>query len=220
MQSNMNESGSGADPSAIRETFDRFTHGVRFDPFFKTHYRGFARRARYCFPACLDSDIEDAWQAALLAVYESPGNFRISAAELVDVDRFEARLAVYIKGAAMKKLISRIRVTMKNLVTLKSLDELQQDEAKLDKLLFDLDAIVPGPEITTQWARRRKLVEQCLSKLTELARETFILALGGHKDIDIQRITNAGSAVAVRRRISETKTRVMACVESQMGGAA
>lgn len=211
--------GAQAEPSGtpVAQAVARFARSNRFRPFVDALRRKFYCRVRYRFPWVDDADLEDAWQSAVLAVFETPRRVSMSSDELADVDRFEARLGAYMLGAAYKQALTRLRTAGKDSLRMTSLDVLREDEAQFDKLLFELGEIEPGPEAQMQLARRRRAVEQCIARLTELARTTFMLALSGAKDVKIQKETNAGSAVAVRRRISEAKSRVIECVEKKTG---
>ena len=64
----------------------------------------------------------------------------------------------------------------------------------------------------------KRLLDACLAKLSALARETFKLALQGYTDTEIQALTRTGSANAIRRRVSETKSTVVECVRRKSGG--
>lgn len=202
---------------SLAELIRRFTHSSRFRPFVNTLRRKFACRVRYRFPWIDDADLWDAWQSGLLAVLEAPGRISMASEDAADAARFEARLGAYLLGAAYKQALTRLRAAGKDSLRMTSLDVLREDEALFDKLLFELGEVEPGPEAQMQLARRRRAVEQCIARLTELARTTFLMALTGAKDVAIQKDTNAGSAVSVRRRISEAKSRVIACVEKKTG---
>ncbi|WP_028224094.1 RNA polymerase sigma factor [Paraburkholderia ferrariae] len=206
----------GGNQSAA-QAIECFALSSRFRPFVAALRRKFACRVRYRFPWIDDDDLDDAWQSGVLAVFEAKGRVTMSADDLADAGRFEFRLGAYLLGAAYKQALTRLRAAGKNSLRMTSLDVLREDEAMFDKLLFELGEVEPGPEAQMQLARRRRAVEQCIARLTELARTTFMMALGGMKDISIQQETNAGSAVAVRRRISEAKSRVIECVEKKTG---
>ncbi|OXI33320.1 RNA polymerase sigma factor [Burkholderia aenigmatica] len=189
----------------------------RFAAFFRQVNNRFARQARRLYPWSRDADIEDALQSALLSLFEPASAFSLDDAARMDDATFDARVAGYVTGAATKQLITRLRKLGVESVRLTSLEQWLENEHALDALLSDLGELAPSPEAAAILARTRAAVERCLSKLTETARETFMLALGGHKDVEIQQMTKAGSPVSVRRRISEAKARVIACVQDQTG---
>jgi len=203
---------------AIRSALDELEKSGRIRTFFATVRRRFFSRARYFFPWCRQADLDDSLQEALLAVFDTPDNLRIDGQIVADAKHFERALEAYVSGAALKQLISRLRILGKDSIRLPSLHDLMEDGAQFDKLLFDLGAVVPGADVAAQWSHKRTIVERCIAKLTDLARRTFMLALSGYKDVEIQQITESGSAVSVRRRISETRSRVVECVSAASGG--
>lgn len=202
---------------ALEGALERLESTGRLQPFFVDARKQFFRRARYVFPWCNEADLDDSLQEALLSTLAHPEWLKISDADIADAERFEKILSAYVRGAALKQLISRLRATGRNSLRLESLEELMQDSAGLDRRLLKEGDAAPGSDFAVHLIRKREIVERCIAKLTELARTTFMLALSGHKDVEIQALTNSGSAVAVRRRVSETRTRVIECVDALSG---
>jgi DNA-directed RNA polymerase specialized sigma24 family protein len=202
---------------AVKGALDRLEKSGRLRPFFMAVRRDFFKRARYLFPWCLEADLDDSLQEALLSAFSRPESLIISEADTANGERFEQILSAYVRAAARNQLISRLRIIGRDSVRLESLQELMEDSASLDKHLFEQGEAIQGSDFAVHLIRKREIVERCIEKLSELARTTFMLALSGHKDVEIQKLTNSGSAVAVRRRISETRTRVVECVNAATG---
>lgn len=202
---------------AVKGAFERLENTGRLRPFFVSVRRAFFSRARYQFPWCIEADLEDSLQEALLSAFSRPESLAISESDIADAERFEQILSAYVRAAAQNQLISRLRTIGRDSVRLESLQELMKDGASLDRRLFEQGEAVLSSDFAVHLNRKREIVERCIEKLTELARTTFMLALSGHKDVEIQKITNSGSAVAVRRRISETRARVVDCVNAATG---
>lgn len=202
---------------AVKGAFERLEKSGRLRPFYLSVRRKFFSRARYLFPWCVEADLDDALQEALLSAFSRPGLLTIGEADVANAERFEQILSAYVGAAAQKQLISRLRTIGRDSVRLESLQELMEDGASLDNQLFEQGETVLGSDFVVHLNQKREIVERCIEKLTELARTTFMLALSGHKDVEIQKLTNAGSAVSVRRRISETRNRVIDCVNAQAG---
>ncbi|SDE40006.1 hypothetical protein [Paraburkholderia lycopersici] len=207
-----------ASAAEVAAVFERFTNSSRMRAFIDTHRRQFIVYARHHHPMLDDDDVDDAWQVGVAAVFTMPGKFRIEAGALADSTRFEAALAGYLHGTVRNQARRRVREIVTAMKRSESLDALAEDEDAIDRLMFDLEALERRTDWLADIEQRRRFVERCLDKLSALARRTFALALIGEEDVRIQAQTNSGSAVAVRRRISEAKASVVACVEKQMGG--
>jgi DNA-directed RNA polymerase specialized sigma24 family protein len=85
-----------------------------------------------------------------------------------------------------------------------------------------LDAVSadPGPEESALSHDRGKLLRDCMSRLTELARATLQLALCGMNDAQIQQQLGVASASTVRRRVHDAKCRMVECVQGKASGEA
>ncbi|SMG12538.1 sigma-70 family RNA polymerase sigma factor [Paraburkholderia susongensis] len=195
-------------------------HRERFHDFFMLLRKGFFRLARRRFPWARDFDIEESLHEALVAVLQQRGNFSVPANELDDHPAFEARLAAYVRAAALNKLTDRMDKLGHEVKTLVRIDQDERPGDLLDALLADAGYVADTPEDHLRHARRLEILGRCLRQLTSLARQTIELALRGHTDVEIQQRTGAGSAVAVRRRVSETKNVLMRCALGVSGGMA
>lgn len=85
-----------------------------------------------------------------------------------------------------------------------------------------LDAVSPdpGPEESALTRDRGKLLRDCMSRLTELARASLQLALCGMNDAQIQQQLGVASASTVRRRVHDAKCRMVECVQGKVSGEA
>lgn len=75
-----------------------------------------------------------------------------------------------------------------------------------------------APDANVLARQRHTILNDCLAQLTELARRTFELALRGLTDQEIQRELDVASAVTVRRRVHDTKLKLMECVQGKDPG--
>lgn len=209
-----------ASAAEVAAVFERFSNSSRMRAFHAAHRRQFLTYARHHHSMLKEEDVEDAWQAGVAAVFTAPGKFRIEVEALADEAHFETALAGYLHGVVRNHARRRVREIVAAMKRSESLDVLAEDEDAIDRAMFDLDELERRTDWLADIEQRRRFVERCLDKLSALARRTFSLALLGEEDVRIQAETNSGSAVAVRRRISEAKASVAACVEKQMGGRA
>lgn len=101
-----------------------------------------------------------------------------------------------------------------------SLEEWTKASNELDNLYMQRDEFAESPEAQTFWNRRMQMLDECMNKLAILARETFALALRGYTDMEIIAQMGGGSAVSIRRRISDAKERVSKCATDSARGMA
>lgn len=196
------------------------THRERFRDFFFSLRKGFFGQARRRFSWARDFDIEECLHEALVAILQQRGNFTVPKEVLAEREAFEARLAAYVRAAALNKLCERMEKLGHEVKTHVRIDQDERPTDLLDVLLTEAGYVADTPEDHLRQARRMEILGNCLRALTALARQTIELALRGHTDVEIQARTGAGSAVAVRRRVSETKTALMRCAHGASGGMA
>ncbi|PXW25457.1 RNA polymerase sigma factor [Paraburkholderia caballeronis] len=193
---------------------------VHFRDFFLALRKDVFRVARRRFPWVRDADVEECLHEAVLYVLEGRGDFDVPPEVLHDRTRLAAQLGAYIRSAATYRLIDRLtRLGHETRVTVR-IDDDEHPTDLLDALLAQAGHVPPSVEGDIERRERLRILGDCLLRLTALARQTIELALLGHSDVDIQVATGAGSAVAVRRRISETKNVLARCAQSSLRSAA
>ena len=196
-----------------------FMHSERFKPFLLSARTAFYRFAGRHYHWSFREDVEDAWQAAVVDVFlDKPDNFKNPSEMAGAPEQFEAVLTRYLGKAAINKLSTRLASLGKSAQRFQSLDGMVADGVDFDKLLYEGGHTAPGAEADAEATGMKRLLDACLAKLSALARETFKLALQGYTDTEIQALTRTGSANAIRRRVSETKSTVVECVRRKSGG--
>ena len=207
--------GHGASIAIDRLLADR----DRLRDFFLTLRKDVFRIARRRFPWVRDADVEESVQECFVAVLERRGSYTAPPAVLDDPQRFAAHLSAYLRAAAINKIIDRIGRAGPGDPEPIIIEDGEDASDVLDKLMREAGHSSPTPEDNLMHSARMRVLSDCMRKLTVLARQTFELALRGYGDTEIQAHTGAGSAVAVRRRISETKGVLTRCAQSSLGGA-
>lgn len=202
---------------AVRESIERLRRQpARFRCFYDKLRRDFHRLARRSYSWAYDAEIDESLNDAFVALFsQNKGDFSAASQILRDPLAFETALAAYLIGAGRFKLLSRLRERAKQEDREVPLDD--EGESRLDRpdtvreaAWPDTDPF-PTPEDSHEQTRRARILARCMEKLTVLARQTFALALRGYTDVEIQARVGSSSTVAVRRRVSETKTLLIDC---------
>ncbi|QBQ99512.1 sigma-70 family RNA polymerase sigma factor [Paraburkholderia pallida] len=196
-----------------------FADGARFEPFLHKACAVFYKYARSEYRWSLREDMEDAWQAAVTDVFvEKPHNFRLSEEGAASPGEFEGALGRYLGKVAANKLATRLRSVGKGMQRVQSFEEMLARCPDLDRFMHETGHTAPAADEEAERLAMRRVLDTCLAKLSARVRETFKLALLGYSDVEIQAMTSSGSASAIRRRVSEAKMLVVACVRNKWGG--
>lgn len=197
------------------ETLQRDTR--RFAELYSTlRQRVFRMGGRYR-PYTNDDMLADACSdAVMLIVVQRQGNFEADGA---DPRHFDDALLGYLYQAARNKLLT-------SLLKDSRARELfaQPGVAGFDDSAMVTDPIEqvadPGatPDVEAATVEQSRLVHECLQALSELARDTFKLALRGFNDQEIQQALKVASPATVRRRVHDAKQQMTACIQHKMEG--
>jgi DNA-directed RNA polymerase specialized sigma24 family protein len=202
---------------AVRESLERLRRQpARFRRFYDKLRRDFHRLARRSYSWAYDTEIDESLNDAFVALFvQNKGEFSTAPQIVSDPLAFETALAAYLIGAGRFKLLTRLRERAKREDHERPLDddgEILSGHADTapDAAWSDAEPF-PTPEDSHEQTRRARILARCMEKLTVLARQTIALALRGYTDVEIQARIGSTSAVAVRRRVSETKALLIDC---------
>lgn len=202
---------------AVREWIERLRRQpARFRRFYDKLRRDFHRLARRSYSWAYDSEIDESINDAFVALFiQNKGEFSVTPQIANDPLAFETALAAYLIGSARFKLLDRLRERGKQEDREVPFDDdagnpSGQPDTAGDTAWQDADPF-PTPEDNHEQTRRARILARCMEKLTVLARQTIALALRGYTDVEIQARVGSSSAVAVRRRVSETKAMLIDC---------
>lgn len=168
------------------------------------HYRPYANEA-ILEDACSD--------AIMLVVIQHQGGFE---ADDSSPEHFDDALLGYLYRAAHNKLLTALRKDSRArelffTPTSDASDENPSVNSPLERVAD------PGakPDEEAVAAQQARLVHECLEALSQLARDTFKLALRGFNDREIQQALNVASPATVRRRVHDAKNLMMACIQGK-----
>lgn len=202
---------------AVREGIERLRRQpARFRRFYDKLRRDFHRLARRGYSWAYDSEIDESLNDAFVALFiQNKGEFSVTPQLVNDPLAFETALAAYLIGSARFKLLDRLRERGKQEDREVPFDDdadslSGKSDTPHDAAWPDADPF-PTPEDNHEQTRRARILARCMEKLTVLARQTIALALRGYTDVEIQARVGSSSAVAVRRRVSETKAMLIDC---------
>ncbi|WP_322009418.1 hypothetical protein [Paraburkholderia sp. J12] len=185
--------------------FEAFYHGLR---------RRFHRGCRVAVPWAGEDEIESTLTDTLIEiVLERRGRFAFDAGK----SAFEEALAAYVLAAARNNLMSLLARRGTETRLFDSVERLEALGESIDGHVMRERERPATPEQQAHARQRASIMEACLQKLTALARQTLSLALRGYTDQEIVVRLGGASAVSVRRRIFDAKSRVTECAEAALG---
>ncbi|MFL9883665.1 hypothetical protein PQR66_11550 [Paraburkholderia agricolaris] len=186
---------------------------ARFDAFYTALRRRFLRGCRISTPWANEDEIEGTLTDTLIEiVLERRGRFFYDPQK----SAFEDALAVYVLAAARNNLMNALS---RRGFEAKLFDSVERLEALGDAIEPQLAQERDRPATPEQHAHARQrasVMERCLQKLTALARQTLALALRGYTDQEILARLGGASAVSIRRRVFDAKSRVAECAEQAL----
>jgi hypothetical protein len=202
------------------EALKRFSHSARFPLFHELARRTFYKAVRKSRYWSRFEDVEDAWQHAISdAFVQKPHTFQCTPAMLADPMLFELAVLKYLNKVAFNKLNDTLTTTGKGFKNSPSFDAMLADNPDFDRLYHAHALYAPSTESIVEKSNLHKALNECLSKLTVLMRDTFNLKLAGYSDDTIKDLTQARTEAAVRRRVSEAKADLVKCVRMKSGEA-
>lgn len=167
-------------------------------------------------PYANEGMLEDACSdAIMLIVVQHQGHFEADA----DAGRFDDALLGYLYQAAHNKLLTALHKDSRarELFFTPTSHDVDGNSPAIDPVEQAPD---PGaaPDEETEAVEQSRLVHECLDALSDLARDTFKLALRGFNDQEIQRLLKVASPATVRRRVHDAKMLMMACIQGKTEG--
>lgn len=170
-------------------------------------------------PYANEAMLEDACSDAVMSVVvQHRGGFDADASNPA---QFDDALIGYLYQAARNQLVTALRkdTRARELFFTATSRESDDDSPAADPLEHVAD---PGdtPDETAAVSEQSRLVHECLQALSELARDTFKLALRGFNDVEIQQALKVASPATVRRRVHDAKNLMMACIQAKTEGQA
>lgn len=168
-------------------------------------------------PYASEEMLEDACSdAVLLTLVQHHGHFE---ADATDSGRFDDALLGYLYQAAHNRLLTSLHKDSRARELFFTPGGGNDDEdAPTNDPIAQAIAADPSPDEIAGAAEQSRLVHDCLEALSELARDTFKLALRGFNDQEIQDELQVASPATVRRRVHDAKQRMMDCVAGKMEG--
>jgi DNA-directed RNA polymerase specialized sigma24 family protein len=188
---------------------------ARFESFYNGLRRRFHRSCRIRLPWAGEDEIDGALSDTLIEiVLERRGRFAFD-------DRnstFEDALTTYVLAAARNNLMNVLTRRGQESRLFDSVERLEALGENMEpQFAYERDRPAT-PEQQAQERQRTSAMEDCLRKLPALARQTLSLALRGYRDEEILARLGGASAVSVRRRVFDAKSRVAECTERTLGG--
>lgn len=187
---------------------------ARFEAFYTALRRRFHRACRISAPWASEDEIEGTLTDTLIEiVLERRGRFAFDP----EKSAFEDALAAYVLAAARNNLMNALSRRGLEVKLFDSVERLEALGDGIEPRLAHERERPATPEQEAHARERASVMERCLQRLTALARQTLALALRGFTDQEILSRLGGASAVSVRRRIFDAKTRVAECAEQTLG---
>lgn len=168
-------------------------------------------------PYASEEMLEDACSdAILLTVVQYHGRFEV---DTEDSSRFDDALLGYLYQAAYNRLLTSLHKDSRARELFFSPDSGPgDDDLPANDPIARAVTMDPTPDEAAGTVEQSRVVHECLEALSELARDTFKLALRGFNDQEIQETLQVASPVTVRRRVHDAKQRMVDCVQGKMEG--
>lgn len=170
-------------------------------------------------PYVNEAMLEDACSDAIMSVVvQHQGGFEVDAPGSA---QFDDALLGYLFRAAQNHLMTSLRrdTRARDLFFTPTPRTADDDSKSADPLEHAVDPAAT-PDETVAASEQSRLVHECLQALSELARDTFKLALRGFNDVEIQTALKVASPATVRRRVHDAKNLMMACIQAKTEGQA
>ncbi|ABO55032.1 hypothetical protein LA345_12805 [Burkholderia vietnamiensis] len=187
---------------------------ARFEAFYTTLRRRFHRACRFSAPWASEDEIEGTLTDTLIeVVLERRGRFAFDPSK----STLEEALAAYVLAAARNNLMNALSRRGLEIKLFDSVERLEALGEGVEARLAHERERPMTPEQEAHARERSRVMERCLQRLTALARQTLALALRGFTDQEILTRLGGASAVSVRRRIFDAKSRVADCASQTLG---